>query len=403
MATLYSYTPDTPISWVVNSSTYRGQVFTLTSACTITAVQLKVFRVGANPNCSFRLYTTVGGLPNTLSYQQSVDTSGWSTSATVETITLDTPQEVSAGTYAVVLYSTESKYDFATIQVYMSRTNSGAGTGAVTYDSGWEVSTGYGMYLIVTGTVTGHSKTSNPTPADTDTEVDWSTPTLDWDGTGDTYTVYISTATPFIAGDVVATAIEASSYTLTDTQKKTFANLSDVVYWRVDSTADVETLTGDTWTFDPRPGKATVPTPEDTGTDIALSTTLEWTSGTNADTIDLYYTDPDSLDIYHLLDTSEETTYAWTGSYRTLWGKTYSWQVNSTNFYGTTDGDVWTFTTPDMDYVISSYSLIDGGSGDGPLDGGVEGTDFRYTGLNNVITCKRLVAVARDTFYYESN
>jgi len=248
--------------------------------------------------------------------------------------------------------------------------------------------------------VDAHAKATNPTPTDADTEVDFATPTLDWDGTGDTYTVWIGTSGGgFIASDIVATDIVASTYTLTTAQKAKFTGLTDVLYWRVNSTADGSELTGDTWTFDPRPGKATGPTPANAGSDISLTNDLEWSLGTNADTITVKITDPWTLEVTELLTASTDTSYAWSTDYLS-WDGTYSWQVNSTNDYGTTNGTVWTFDSIALDHLRITYTLIDGGSG--PYDGGVEGTDFWYNGSNNVITLKRLIVVSKDRMLYES-
>jgi len=248
-------------------------------------------------------------------------------------------------------------------------------------------------------TPSGYDKATNPTPADDATEVDWSTPTLDWDGTGDTYDVYISTSTPFIASDLVAEEISASTYTLSTEQKNNFADCDSKLYWRVDSIKDGNTTSGDTWNFDPRPGQASSPTPVTTGTDIGLSQSLEWTVGTNADTVTVRITHPDTLEITELLTDSTDTSYDWSSDYLT-WEKTFTWAVNSKNFYGTTNGTNWTFTTLNLDHLRISYNTIDGGSG--PDDGGVEGVDFYYTGLNNVISVKRLVLIAKNRFYFES-
>jgi hypothetical protein len=82
------------------------------------------------------------------------------------------------------------------------------------------------------------------------------------------------------------------------------------------------------------------------------------------------------------------------------WEEAVTWRVDTTNEYGTTTGTSWTFTALDLDHLRITWQAIDGGSG--PYDGGTEGTDFRWTGLNNVMTIKRLVVVARDRLFYET-
>ena len=243
-----------------------------------------------------------------------------------------------------------------------------------------------------------HAKATNPTPANAATEVDFATPTLDWDGTGDTYTVWIATAGGgFIASDIVATDIVATTYTLTTAQKAKFTGLSDVLYWRVNSTADGSELTGDTWTFDPRPGKASAPTPANAGSDIETTTAFDWTLGTNGLTNELLIGGTSYLN-------SNAVTYSMTSDLFD-WDAAVTWSVNTTNYYGTTAGTEWAFDAMSMDHLRVTYTLITGGSGLGPYDTptpGVEGTDYWFTGENNVITLKRLIVVSKDRMLYES-
>ena len=69
----------------------------------------------------------------------------------------------------------------------------------------------------------------------------------------------------------------------------------------------------------------------------------------------------------------------------------YSWRVDATNEYGTTTGDVWTFTS-----IVYAPPLPTGVT----LVGGVPtGTP---TGGNNMMTTKRLVAAAYNKIWYEN-
>ena len=376
---------------------------------------------------------TILGTSDAVNYTAIPDnaTPGWTT------FTFSTPVTISSsGWYGVQIYNDTSDYASANVYAYYAsdfndpdeergwindRLGGDAGWDSGGYDFAYDITitdAGDVGALTPTGTsqrsggsgsdkglgvrtyltVDSPSKATNPTPADEATEVDWSTPTLDWDGTGDTYTVYIATATPFVASDKVAEDIAVTTYTLSTEQKNDFADSDSILYWRVDSTKDGSTLTGDTWSFDPRPGQATGPTPATAGTDIGLSDDLEWTAGTNATEVTVEMTHPDTLEITELVSGELVSSYSWSSDYLT-WDKTFSWAVDSTNFYGTTSGAVWTFTTLDFDHLRTTYNTIDGG--DGPYDGGVEGVDFWWTGLNNVCTVKRLVLLSKDRFYFE--
>jgi len=241
----------------------------------------------------------------------------------------------------------------------------------------------------VLGGSSAPSKASNPSPADTATEVDFSTPTLSWDGDGDTYDVWGGAAGNWVK---LAEGISNTYYTLSESEKTLFKN--GVVTWRVDSTNEYGTTTGDDWTFDPRPGKPTNPTPSDTDVDISLSQVFSWDVATNADTYNVIIAgstvstgqaDPSYTMDTDLLSYDEE----------------YTWRVDAVNFYGTTTGTSWTFQAMNIDPIISTWESIDGGPG--PLDGGEAGVDFRWTGLNNIITVKRVVAAAKDSFYFETS
>jgi len=86
--------------------------------------------------------------------------------------------------------------------------------------------------------------------------------------------------------------------------------------------------------------------------------------------------------------------------------KTYSWRVDGENDFGTTTGDVWTFTTPTLNPVFTSWeNYPDKTLGPGELDGegnpSVEGVDYYYTGDNCVASVRRMIAAAGDSIWYE--
>ena len=155
----------------------------------------------------------------------------------------------------------------------------------------------------------------------------------------------------------------------------------------------------------PLPGQPTIVSPTPTGvTNITLDETpLEWAAGDPAaDTYEVYFRE--SGDAWVLVGVAQ-AGLTWTIDFGTLdYGTTYEWRIDATNIYGTTTGNTWSFTTISFDRILISYVLITGGSGAGPYDDpvGTEGTDWRWTGENNMLTVKRLVAVANSKVWYES-
>ena len=84
-------------------------------------------------------------------------------------------------------------------------------------------------------------------------------------------------------------------------------------------------------------------------------------------------------------------------------GTTFEWRVDATNEVGTTTGNTWEFTTQSLKIPKVSYVLISGGSGAGPYDypPGEEGTDWNWTGENNMVSIRRLVAAANGKIWIE--
>ena len=70
----------------------------------------------------------------------------------------------------------------------------------------------------------------------------------------------------------------------------------------------------------------------------------------------------------------------------------YSWRVDATNEQGTTTGDVWSFTCLLFTPPLPTGVTLDG-------DGNPTGTP---TGVNNMVTLKRVVVAANDGVFYET-
>ncbi len=73
----------------------------------------------------------------------------------------------------------------------------------------------------------------------------------------------------------------------------------------------------------------------------------------------------------------------------------YSWRVDATNEAGTTTGDVWSFTCLLFAPPFPTGVTLDYGE-DPPVPTGTP------TGENNMVTIKRIVAVANDKVFYET-
>ena len=252
--------------------------------------------------------------------------------------------------------------------------------------------------VSIKATVGIPEKPTNPTPANNATGVDFSGLVLDWDdgGGADTFDVYIGPSGSLVE---VASAIVPSTYTVSISDVPT----EQVIYWRVDATNASGTTTGGTWNFDARPVKANTPSPANAASDITLDETpLGWVDGGNSDTYDIYFRiQGDSW----VEESSAQAAIEWAIVFGTLgYDIIYEWKIESTNIFGTTVGDTWSFDSLVFDEPRISYVLISGGSGAGPYDdpAGVEGTDWSWTGLNNMMTVRRLVAAARNKIFYET-
>ncbi len=72
----------------------------------------------------------------------------------------------------------------------------------------------------------------------------------------------------------------------------------------------------------------------------------------------------------------------------------YSWRVDATNEFGTTTGDVWSFTALLFAPPFPTGVTLDYGE-DPPVPTGTP------TGVNNMVTLKRIVVAANDKIWYE--
>jgi len=94
------------------------------------------------------------------------------------------------------------------------------------------------------------TKATNPTPSDTNADVTLDQATITWEdgGGADTYNVYYGTTSGDL-GDAVSSAQAGASFTVTDITNGSPYDYLTTRYWRIDSTNNVGTTTGDEWSF----------------------------------------------------------------------------------------------------------------------------------------------------------
>jgi hypothetical protein len=239
------------------------------------------------------------------------------------------------------------------------------------------------------------NKPINPTPAHESTEVDFSDLTLSWENGGGatSYDVYFGNTVLFdefifldntaetsievpytITGDNVAEQVQAFVGEQTVFNK---IDWNDVLYWRVDARDDEDNIvTGDVWSFDPRPPKTTTPSPVDEYDEMTLDYgDFGWETVDIATSYDTYigtalipFVNVINSGVTNSITQSDFIAGIKTGfnSYGLAdYGSTYYWRVDPKNLFGVTEGDTWTFTTlpflPPLDlhaeYGISWYAL----------------------------------------------
>ncbi len=107
------------------------------------------------------------------------------------------------------------------------------------------------------------------------------------------------------------------------------------------------------------PTKATNPSPSNGATGVSLTPTLSWTAGSGATSHKVYF-GTSNPPAYQTQQTA--TTYS-PGTLANF--TTYYWRIDEVNTYGTTTGDLWSFTTESV-------------AADFDNDGDVDLTDFGY-------------------------
>ena len=163
------------------------------------------------------------------------------------------------------------------------------------------------------------------------------TPTLEWSPTSGatSYLVYFGTdsspGSDELHGEQTSTSFEPD----------TALEYGTTYFWRVDPRNAGGTTTGDVWSFTTKvlpPPKASAPQPEDGATNVGILKDLSWTAAPGATSYIVYFGTAPSP---KLRGEQNDSTFDATLEY----GTTYYWRVDTKNDGGTTDGDVWSFTT----------------------------------------------------------
>lgn len=403
----YSQSQDDGLQLPAGIISARAQSCTAQYTYNCRAIRLKLYRVGSPGTLTLELHETGGYPTGVASGSKSVDIDSITTSTNGEWVTFDFGEgnevSISSSTQYWIKIDTPSAGDASNYVCWIRDSSNGFGNGSPAYYYGaWTGGTGdffFELWDSLPGGGEGDppTKATNPTPANSATEVDFSAFGLSWDdgGNSDSYDVYIGDT-----GSLTKVSSEqvGTTYTTTLVEIQSVIGSSPIeqkIYWRIDSINENGTTTGDEWNFDPRPGQASSPSPTNEATGQNMGLTLSWTAGTNASTESV--TGGQTGNLSELTTDLEVQEYGWD-----IWaGNTeHQWRVDSTNQFGTTTGTVWSFTTLTFDPVMPSWENLSGKTL-GPLTGGTEGVDFRYLGLNTMSTVKRLVCAAQSALYYE--
>ncbi|MBL7154575.1 MAG: right-handed parallel beta-helix repeat-containing protein, partial [Phycisphaerae bacterium] len=198
------------------------------------------------------------------------------------------------------------------------------------------------------GTITGPTWTfqtpfrrdpaSNPDPYDGQTGVSVY-PGLTWTpGIGaESHDVYFGeTNPPTYAGNQTST-----TYRPREPRRESGLEYSTTYYWRIDEVNPYGTTTGSVWIFrtGAPPDPATDPNPPNEANDVGASAVLSWTADANATSQKVYFSASNPPEFQ---GSQTETTFTPTALTPAT---TYYWRIDQVNSFGTTTGEVWTFTT----------------------------------------------------------
>jgi len=235
----------------------------------------------------------------------------------------------------------------------------------------------------------GPDKATNPSPSNDAANTDGCYDRLlSWSGDAqaDSFEVFIGSSSGNLSS--LGTTTE-TSFTVPE------ANFpkDTIVYWRVDTTEDADTTTGDEWNFDPQPTKVDNPTPPDSTGSLTLNQSrLSWDAGLLNQGYNVYFGPTGNLALVNV-ETNEFWDTSDFGVYSYIpfeYGTQYQWRIDAVNVNGTATGDVWDFTT--VAYAPPAPSTS-------PLKDGAPGTFV--DGANFIASNRRLIALCGHSLWYE--
>lgn len=94
----------------------------------------------------------------------------------------------------------------------------------------------------------------------------------------------------------------------------------------------------------PTPGRASNPNPQDSSVGVSLTLTLRWDTGEGADSHNFYFGTSDGVGFPPFAFHGNQT-WNYVDMRELPASTTFYWRIDEVNEYGTTEGDVWSFTT----------------------------------------------------------
>ena len=122
--------------------------------------------------------------------------------------------------------------------------------------------------------------------------------------------------------------------------------INTTYYWRVDEVNGSNIVKGNIWSFTTQSGKAYNPNPANLAQHRGVHAVLSWTAGTGAASHNVYFGTQNPPP----LQTNQTGTIFNPGTLDP--NVTYYWRVDEIGFFGTIQGDVWTFTTADPNNTL---------------------------------------------------
>ncbi len=128
-------------------------------------------------------------------------------------------------------------------------------------------------------------------------------------------------------------------------------------YWRIDGNNAYGTTTGNVWNFTTEaapgpPGQASNPSPANEVNNVDIYADLSWTAGAGATSHDVYF---GTISPGAFQGNQPGTTF---DPCIMDANTTYYWCIDEKNTYGTTAGDVWSFTTAVPGVPVANFMVI---------------------------------------------